>query len=1007
MLEYSVLGPLEVAGPDGVLPITGRNERIVLAALVGWAGDVVSSDRLAEALWGEEPPRSSMKVIQNLVMRLRKVLGSEVIATRPGGYVLRADSDAIDVRRFHRFVAEGRAAANDEAWEASASSLAAAIELWRGQPLVEIDHWQLGQWEAARLEEQHRAVTEEFAEAELACGKHREALARLYNMVSEEPLREHRWALLMLALYRCGQHAEALRSYQRACALLGELGLAPGPELSALERAIGAGDLSVGPQTLGRLRVNDGSESIAVIDLTSGLGGGQGIRPGSSAGNLPAQLTSFVGRDADLRGVAVALRHSRLVTITGAGGVGKTRLAIQVAKEVVGDYPDGALFCELAAATSSGELADAVAASIGARTRPAFTVEQSVVDRLRDTEILLVLDNCEHLVDDARRFAELVLHSCPRLHILATSRERLGAAGEQIWPLGSLSVPDPSDLGPHDQTEAVTLFADRARSVKPSFTIGPANTAAVDEICRRLDGIPLAIELAAARVAVMTPTEIAANLDLRFRLLRGTSAPSDGRHSTLRATLDWSYSLLEDVERQVFDRLGVFSGRFDAAAAAAVASPFGVEAWDVLDALGELVSQSMVVTVDDAGSDVTRYLLLETFRHYSLERLHETGEVIDARRRHAEHYAGVAEATGHALRGPDELAWRARFRADRDNLRVAVSWGLGSEIESDRMLGLRIIGALAHESMQEGEPIGVLAEAALVHAETAPAGVRTAVFASAAWFVHRRGDVDMARELCLAALRGGLPPGCPSPEMAYFVLALTAMPDAPRRAEIFDEAHRALEQAHADDFAHGFLWSAELYMQLVAGDTLNEAASREALRAARRLGNPSLLVRLLCNLATLSWLDNPDAARHELEEAVALAEVGASAHMLGFGLAILARLRTRSGDVDGAREALRAAIIRGREDSDPFILATAVDRGIHVLEDLGRLEDAAVWAGAVVEGALSRAGHLPARERPLRAQAIERLRLALGEDGYAAAASRGARMSEDELVRHGLGALVY
>ena len=993
MLEYSVLGPLEVGGPDGVLPITGRNERIVLAALVGWEGEVVSSDRLAEALWGDEPPRSSTKVIQNLVMRLRKVLGNSVIATTPGGYVLRATSDAVDIRRFDRLVAEGRTAASNEQWEASANALDAAIDLWRGRPLVELEHWQFGRWEAARLEEQHRSVIEEFAEAELACGKHREQLALLYKLVSEEPLRERRWALLILALYRCGQQAEALRSYQRASNLLGELGLAPGTELRELERAVAADDLSQGPESLGRLRLNDPPESIT-------------IRPAVSTGNLPAQLTSFVGRDADLGGVAMALHGCRLVTITGAGGVGKTRLAIQVAKDVAGDYPDGTWFCALATAASAGELADVVAASIGVRTRPGLTVEQSVVDRLRDTQILLVLDNCEHVVEGARRFAELSLLSCPRLRILATSRERLGTAGEQIWPLGSLSVPDASDLGPQGRTEAVTLFADRARSVKPSFTIVPANTAAVDEICRRLDGIALAIELAAARVAVMTPTEIAANLDGRFRLLTGASPTSDGRIRTLRATLDWSYSLLEDIEQKVFDRLGVFSGRFDAAAVVAVASRDDVDEWDLVEALRELVGQSMVVTVEDSGGDATRYLLLETFRHYSLERLHDTGEVVDARRRHAEHYANVAEETGRALRGPDELEWRARFRADRDNLRAAVSWALGSEIESDRMYGLRIIAALAHESTQEGEPIGVAAEGALVHADSAPAGVRNAVFASAAWFVHRRGDIDRARELCLEALRDGVPRGCPSPEMVYFVLALTAMADSRRREEIFGDAHRTLDEAHADDFAHGFLWSAELYMQLIAGDALPEATSREALLTARRLGNPSLLVRLLCNLAALSWLDSPETARRELEEAVALAEAGASAHMLGFGLAILARLRTQRGDLDGARDALIAAIVRGREDSDPFILATAVDRGIHVLEDLGRLEDAAVWAGAVVEGALSRVGHLPARERPLRAQAIERLRLALGEDAYTTAALRGARMSDDELVRHGLSALI-
>jgi hypothetical protein len=241
--------------------------------------------------------------------------------------------------------------------------------------------------------------------------------------------------------------------------------------------------------------------------------------------------------------------------------------------------------------------------------------------------------------------------------------------------------------------------------------------------------------------------------------------------------------------------------------------------------------------------------------------------------------------------------------------------------------------------------------------------------------------------------------------MGYFVLAFTALPDATRRADIFREAHNALEAAHADDYAHGFLWSAELYMQLVAGDDLNEATSHEALRSAHHVGNPSLLVRALCNLAALSWLDDPDSALRQLETATALADAGASAHMLGFGSAILARLRMQRGDVDGAQRALRSAIIRGHEDSDPFILSTAVDRGIHVLEDLGRLEDAAVWAGAVVEGTLSRAGHLPARERPLRVQAIQRLRRKLGDDVYAAAASRGARMSNDELIRHGLDAL--
>ncbi len=1004
---FSILGPLEVTAPDGELRVTGRNERIVLSVLVTWVGEVVSIERLTEALWGDEPPRSSPKVVQNIVLRLRRRLG-QAIETRPGGYLLAVAPDAVDARRFDRLVVEGQTAAHNGDWEACAHALAAAVGLWRGRPLVELDHWEPGRWEATRLEEQHRCVVEELAEAELACDRHREQLPILYTMVSEEPLREHRWALLMLALYRCGQQAEALRVYQRAGSTLSELGLSPGPELRGLERAISIGDPALGAETHRRLYVSDVIERRPVVEDAPGPRMRRRGRSGRSAGHLPTQLTSFVGREDDVAGVGAVLQRCRLVTITGSGGVGKSRLAIRVAADVSDDHPDGAWFCPLAAAASAGEIAQVVAASIGVRLGRNLTVERSLVEWIGDATLLLILDNCEHLLEGAGRFAELILQSCPNLHFLTTSRERLGVGGEQIWPLASLTVPAPAGVGPQVRSEAVALFVDRARAVVPSFTITPVHAVAVDEICRRLDGIPLAIELAAARVSAMTPTEIASKLDHRFRLLRGGPVTGDGRHRTLQATLDWSYSLLDDVERDVFDRLGVFSGRFDADAVMAVAAPGPVEAWDaidVLDALGQLAGQSMVTVVDSGGA-VSRYELLETFRLYALERLQSAGELASVRRRHAAHYAEVAERTGRGLRGPDELAWRSRFRADRDNLRAAVSWALASESGSDQICGLRIIAALAHESMQEGEPIGVWAEAALAHTDLAPAGVRTSVFASAAWFVHRRGDIATARLLCLQALRDGLPNDCPSPELAYFVLALTSMSEPVRQAQIFDEAHGALDATAADDYARAFLWSAALYMQLIVGDTPDPSIGRHALHIARRIGNPSLLVRLLCNLAALSWLDDPDGARHELEEAVALAEVGASGHMLGFGWSILARLRVQRGDLDGAREAMKAALTRSHEDSDPFILSTALDRGVHVLEALGHLEGAAVCVGAVVDGPLRRAAHLPARERPLRRDVVDRLRRALGADGFDAATSRGAAMSEDDLLRYAFELLV-
>ncbi len=743
-IEYSVLGPLEVVGPGGPLPVTRRNERIALALLAAWEGQVVSSERLADAIWDDEPPRSSTKVVQNLVMRLRKVLGPDAIETRPTGYVLRG-SDAVDSRRFERLIAEGRAAAEDGEWDASACALATALSLWRGDPLVDLGTWPPGKWERARLDEQYRCAAEELAEAELARGKHRERLAFLHNLVSEEPLREHGWALLMVALYRCGQQAEALRAFQRARTSLGELGLAPGAELLSLERAISARDLSLGPEILGRLRLTAADPDATPRGLPD-LEGRRRTRPRTFANNLPVHLTSFVGRDAELAGVAAALHDGRLVTVTGGGGVGKTRLAIRVAADVLYDSPDGSWFCELAPAASGDDLARVVAAAVGARIRPDLSTERSIVDHIRGTKLLILLDNCEHLLDEAAQFAAALLVSCPQLRILATSRERLGVAGEQVWPLGPLSVPEASGHGPQGISEAVTLFADRAGSVKPSFTISPANAEAVDEICRRLDGVPLAIELAAARILAMSPAEIAARLDERFRLLTGGPRAAVERHQTLRATIDWSFSLCSPTEKHIFARLGAFSGTFDSSAAEAVAAGEGIEPWDVVDGLASLVAKSMVVS--DGGADCgTRYSMLETLRAYARERLDDTDDADQWRRRHAEHYADFAEQAGAALEGPDEYVWHGRVRTELDNLRAAIGWALDSSPTTDAQLGLRIVAALAYAAVIDmTSGVGEWTARAVPRAHETTPGLRTAILGAAAIQAVYVGDYETGAE---------------------------------------------------------------------------------------------------------------------------------------------------------------------------------------------------------------------------------------------------------------------
>jgi len=355
------------------------------------------------------------------------------------------------------------------------------------------------------------------------------------------------------------------------------------------------------------------------------------------AGNLPAQLTSFIGRDDEVAAISEMLRSSRLVTLTGVGGVGKTRLAIQVAAEMLPEFPDGAWLCELAAANARDTMSDVVASALGVQPRAGMTLEGSIVEFLRTKRLLVVLDNCEHLLDAAADLADRVLRACDDVRILATSREGLAVDGEHVRPVRSLQ-----------RSSAELLFADRACAVAPDFTLDGAHAAAVADVCRRLDGIPLAIELAASRVSSMSPEEIASLLDERFRLLTGGKRTAVERHQTLRAMVDWSYSLLDDTERVVFDRLGVFSGSFDAAAAAAVVAGDGVEPWDVRDALASLCDRSMVVA-EPGEAGVTRYSMLETLRAYARERLDERGEPDRWRRRHASHYEAVTtEQIGRA-----------------------------------------------------------------------------------------------------------------------------------------------------------------------------------------------------------------------------------------------------------------------------------------------------------------------------------------------------------------------
>ena len=470
--------------------------------------------------------------------------------------------------------------------------------------------------------------------------------------------------------------------------------------------------------------------------------------------NLPVQLTSFVGREKELEEVKGLLRTTRLLTLTGTGGAGKTRLALQAGADLLDEYADGVWLVDLAALSDPSLVPQAVLSALGLREEPQRSLTDTLFDALRPKRALLILDNCEHLVEACAHLAEGLLRACPKLRILATSRQDLTAEGEVLWRVPSLALPDRESQKvllweQLTQYGAVQLFIERAIAARPGFSVTNENAPAVAEICWRLDGIPLAVELAAARVNVLSPEQIEARLDDRFRLLTGGRRTALPRQQTLQAAVEWSYDLLSEQERRLFDRLSVFTGSFGLEAAEAVGLGDDLESWEVLDRLAGLVAKSLVAA--EAGGEATRYRLLETLRAYGLERLDERGEAAVVRRRHGRFVIAFAEQAKPYLRGPDQARWLARLEAEHDNLRAALAWGLQEDVAS----GFALLSALfqfwivgCHWS--EGRR---WADEYLARAEEAPAELRADALVGASALALYQSDCAQAEALAEEALR--------------------------------------------------------------------------------------------------------------------------------------------------------------------------------------------------------------------------------------------------------------
>ncbi|GAA1589770.1 BTAD domain-containing putative transcriptional regulator [Actinomadura kijaniata] len=652
-MRFGILGPVEARRGDDVIAVGGPRVRALLALLLLDAGRLVPAERLIDGLYGQDPPAGAANALQSQVSRLRRGLGDAgLVEGHAAGYRLAVERDAVDVHRFERLAREGREALSKGAPGQAAALLREALELWRGPAMADLAA-PFAAARATRLEEARAAVVEDLAEASLATGRHPEALGALRGLVAEHPLRERARGLLMRALYLDGRQAEALAAYEDArAALAEELGADPSPELAAVHLAVLRGEVAAAP-------------------------------PASVRSHLPAQLTSFVGREEELRRVGALLSEGRLVTLLGPGGAGKTRLAVEAGQREPGEV----CFVDLAQVGDGRDLPQAVLGALGLREHgirdgaPQGDPVERLVSALADRALLIILDNCEHVVADAARLAHRLLSACPALRVLATSREALGITGERLRPLPPLPLP-PAGTAAEDVLgyPAVRLFADRAAAVRPDFAVTAGNVGSVLRICGALDGLPLAIELAAARLRSLPVEEVAARLDDRFRLLSRGNRAAAPRHQTLRAVVEWSWDLLDEDERALARRLTVFSGGFTAEAAARVC---GLSGFALDDLLAGLVDKSFVQV------DGVRYRMLETVRAFGLERLAEAGERERFRRAHAAFFLDLAETADPRLRSAEQLDWLARLAAEHGNLRAALRWA----VTADPGTGLRLMAA--------------------------------------------------------------------------------------------------------------------------------------------------------------------------------------------------------------------------------------------------------------------------------------------------------------------------
>jgi predicted ATPase/DNA-binding SARP family transcriptional activator len=966
-MRFEVLGPLRVCvgDGDGAIPLGEPQQRKLLALLLASPDRAVATERLIDEIWGDEPPPSARHLVHVYVARLRAGLrradGRERVLRERSGYRVDVDADEVDACEFAAAIEQARSNRQRDPARA-ALGLRRAIGLWRGAPFSELaDESAELRSEAGRLEEMYVDATTDVIDLEIELGRHRELVGELEQLVAGYPFRERFTEQLMVALYRCGRQAEALSAFQDLRrSLRDELGIEPGPAVQELDR---------------RILLHD-------PDLL--------WEPAPPPFNVPAHVSSFIGRRYELAEVAKLLETSRMLTLTGAGGSGKTRLAAELAGQVRFRFPDGVWWIDLAPIVDAERVVATAAETFGVAVQPRTPLLESLARALARREALLVVDNCEHLAPAVAAVATELLGAAPDLRILATSRSPLKVSGEVLWTVPPLALPssDEPSTPALELSDAIRLFVERGTAVVTDFSLTPENSGAVVDLCRRLDGLPLAIEMSAARLAVLAPEQILASLSDRFDLLTRAPRGASPRHETLEAAIDWSYDLLDPEVRPVFARLSVFGGPFAIDAAAAVA---GVGKAEALEAVTNLVESSMLAVVR-AEAQVTRYRMLETLREYSARRLPAGAEAHSARREHAEFHLRLAEQAGDQIGTPGFVARVEELRLIDADLRRALDWSLQHQ---PRSRTLRVARALFHLWFRtgDGREAGYWGRRMLDGAEDTSAALRADAHTLLSFSGNLMGDPettvtnadtairlyresDDRRGLATALFGGG--------NVALMVGDL-------ERARALATEARTISEEVDDRWNRAGSLAILSFISLLTGP-VDEARRDADLAVAlyRDLGDIAGQV-VMCPLAAIAMrqgdLAGAEAYAHEAA-VVATGTAWEAAAMVGLAEVLVARK-----DVDGAAATARRGLVRALDGGVEIWFR----RALRILAHVDALNDAAERA-AQLFGA-SRRNAFGFEPDPAVDELIERrCRIQLESDDIAGHMRRGTEMSHAQIL---------